>query len=218
MRLRHTLFTSLPVVLYEFSHIVLFVSHDRTCLRLAFSRDVHLVPRTALLLAGVYASMFDPRGLRPIGPSRTYPRGLRLIGPFVGKPGLSECGPLATQRLLLFNCTEERDPNNLLRPLVTMVKERGVQTTNYVVQWSTVEYSGLGPSGHDDVTQLVWLVTEVTPLKPFGSSVMMSLATTHRLTDKTKRNRSLETRARATPRRPFPWALKRARPIQMWHD
>eukprot|EP00959_Pyramimonas_sp_CCMP1952_P397376 8326327-Pyramimonas_sp.AAC.2 len=27
------------------------------------------------------------------------------------------------------------------------------------VQWSTVEYSGMCPSGHDDVTPPVWLVT-----------------------------------------------------------
>ncbi|EIE20887.1 putative folylpolyglutamate synthetase [Coccomyxa subellipsoidea C-169] len=62
-------------------------------------------------------------------------------GPAAGSNGAA----VETQRVLLFNCLQEREPQRLLRPLTEVLRERGVPMHQALFVPADSSYSSLGP-------------------------------------------------------------------------
>ncbi|KAK9909332.1 hypothetical protein WJX75_000680 [Coccomyxa subellipsoidea] len=88
----------------------------------------------------------------------------------VGTPAAATNGAaVETQRVLLFNCMQEREPQRLLRPLSEVLRERGVPVHQALFVPADSSYSSLGPrSGAPDLSwqhsiQRAWELENALP-------------------------------------------------------
>ncbi|BDA42444.1 Folylpolyglutamate synthase [Coccomyxa sp. Obi] len=92
--------------------------------------------------------------------------------PGQGQAAATNGAPFETQRVLLFNCMQEREPARLLRPLSEVLRARGVPVHQALFVPADSSYSSLGPrSGAPDLSwqhsmQRAWDLENPLPPRP----------------------------------------------------